>query len=108
EAEAIRDSLLQAAGVLDLTLGGPDIPFEQGETTYRRSLYFQHANEKQMLMLLTFDAASPTECYRRSTSVVPQQALALANSGLAVSASRWTAQTIARESGANIEDEEFV
>src|SRR5690606_8444128 len=53
-------------------------------------------------------AASPTECYRRSTSVVPQQALALANSGLAVSASRWTAQTIARESGADIEDEEFV
>ena len=29
-----------------------------------------------------FDAANATECYRRSESIVPQQALALANSPL--------------------------
>ena len=35
-----------------------------------------------MLMLTLFDAANPAECYRRTESVIPQQALALANSSL--------------------------
>ena len=35
-----------------------------------------------MEFLALFDAANVSECYRRSESVVPQQALALANSPL--------------------------
>jgi hypothetical protein len=35
-----------------------------------------------MTFLLMFDAPSPNECYCRSESIVPQQALALANSTL--------------------------
>jgi len=82
EAELVRDSILQAAGVLDPARGGPDLDPNQGLTSFRRSLYFRHAAEKQVEFLTIFDAANVTECYERTESVVPQQALALANSAL--------------------------
>lgn len=88
DAEIIRDSVLHVAGRLDQTLGGPEIDFQHGEEVHRRSLYFRHAYEKQMQMLVTFDAAAPNECYRRSQSIIPQQALALSNSSLVVEQSR--------------------
>ncbi len=83
DAEEIRDSMLAVSDALEKTFCGPDLDFADGEKNMRRSLYFQHAYEKQMPMLVLFDAASPNECYRRKPSLVPQQALALANSGLA-------------------------
>lgn len=83
EAEVVRDSLLQIAGKLDLSQGGADIDQTQGLTVFRRSLYFRHAHEKQMEFLTLFDAAGVSECYQRRDSIVPQQALALANSSLA-------------------------
>lgn len=95
EAEVIRDSLLQVAGVLDLARGGPEIDQAQGLTSRRRSLYFAHHGEGSMQFLELFDAPDPGECYRRTTSVVPQQSLALANSELALNMAR----TIAAELG---------
>jgi hypothetical protein len=83
DAEEVRDSLLAVSRSLDESLSGPDIDFADGDKVMRRSLYFRHAYEKQMPMLVLFDAASPNECYRRKPSLVPQQALALANSPLA-------------------------
>ncbi len=94
EGEAIRDSLLAVAEELDRDLGGSDIDHQQGEIIHRRSLYFRHAYEKQMTMLTTFDAASPNECYRRDTSVIPQQALVLANSELSRKLSRRLAEKL--------------
>jgi hypothetical protein len=88
EAEAIRDSVLYVAGALELKQGGPDIDQQKGQSIPRRSLYFRSAPEKQMLFLQLFDMAAPTECYERRESVVPQQALALANSELAVREAR--------------------
>jgi hypothetical protein len=88
EAEAVRDSVLHVAGQLDPTMGGPEIDEAQGLVSPRRSVYFRHANEKQMTFLLLFDAAGVTECYRRNESIVPQQALALANSPLSLAQSR--------------------
>jgi hypothetical protein len=82
EAEVVRDSLLAAAGELDLTMGGPEVPQEQGQTCRRRSLYFAHHGESRMEFLELFDEANACEAYRRSVSVLPQQALALSNSGL--------------------------
>jgi mono/diheme cytochrome c family protein len=99
EAEVVRDSVLSVAGSLDATFGGPDIPHEQGLTSNRRSLYFQTAPEKQMTFLATFDAASNTECYRRNESVMPQQALALSNSTLAVAQSRKLASLLTNQAG---------
>jgi Protein of unknown function (DUF1549)/Protein of unknown function (DUF1553)/Planctomycete cytochrome C len=82
EAEVIRDRLLRVAGVLDEKLGGAEIDHAQGLVSRRRSLYFTHHGESRMTFLELFDAADPCDCYRRPSSVVPQQALALANSEL--------------------------
>jgi len=87
-AEQVRDSVLFVAGELDVTAGGPEIDHNAGMTVKRRSLYFRHAPEKLMTFLELFDAANPVECYKRSESVAPQQALALANSPLTQAHSR--------------------
>ena len=84
EAEAVRDNLLSAAGMLDPTLGGPDLDPGLGMISRRRSLYFRHAKEKRAVFLKVFDSPSAIDCYRRVESVMPQQALALANSPLAI------------------------
>jgi hypothetical protein len=97
EAECVRDSVLYLAGALDLTRGGPDIDQTQGLQVPRRSLYFRHAAEKQMGFLTLFDGASVTECYERTESVVPQQALAMANSVLVLEKSRLLAAALSRE-----------
>lgn len=88
EAEAVRDGLLAAAGELDVTPGGPEIPQDQGLTARRRSLYLAHHGEARTEFLDLFDAANPCDAYRRTTSVLPQQALALVNSDLARRTSR--------------------
>jgi hypothetical protein len=99
EAEVVRDCLFAAGGNLDATMGGPDIDHHAGLTIPRRSLYFRHAAEKQMEFLQIFDAAGVTECYRRKESVLPQQALALANSDLSLRQARRLARTLSREVG---------
>jgi hypothetical protein len=104
DAEVIRDGVLAVCGQLDPALGGPDIDFALGETSRRRSIYLRHAYEKQMTMLVLFDAASPTECYRRSESIIPQQALALSNSSLALGQSRLLARRLSQEIGMEGDD----
>jgi hypothetical protein len=99
EAETVRDSVLHVAGQLDSTMGGPEIDQNLGLTSRRRSVYLRHAAEKQMEFLLLFDAASVTECYRRVESVVPQQALALANSTLSQAQARLLARKLASQAG---------
>jgi hypothetical protein len=47
-----------------------------------------------MKFLETFDGASTNECYRRSESIVPLQALALANSEVATDQSRLLAKRL--------------
>ena len=80
-----------------MTRSGPDIDFTEGEKVPRRSLYFRHAYEKQMRFLVLFDEASPNECYRRTESIVPQQALALANSELTLVQARIIARELAEQ-----------
>jgi len=87
-AEVLRDGLLHVAGELDFSCGGPDIPQEQAETSNRRTLYITQHAEKRAALLDLFDAANPSECYRRVASIRPQQALALANSELPLRLSR--------------------
>jgi hypothetical protein len=79
EAQAVRDSLLHLAGQLDLTRGGPSIDLSMADSK-RRSLYFVHSHNDHHRFLVQFDDASVLECYRRTESIVPQQALTLANS----------------------------
>lgn len=59
-----------------------------------------------MEFLKIFDTASVVECYQRTTSVVPQQALALANSELTIKHARLAARALSSKLGA--EPEPFV
>jgi hypothetical protein len=88
QAEVVRDSLLAVAGALDSTMGGHELDHHQGLTSHRRSLYFAHHGEEKMEFLELFDGANPSDCYQRTLSVQPQQALALTNSELTQALSR--------------------
>ncbi|MEE3373288.1 MAG: DUF1553 domain-containing protein [Planctomycetota bacterium] len=94
EAETVRDSLLAVCGSLDSTMGGPEIAETSGEEIYRRSLYFRLTPNEKMKMLEVFDVADPNACYRRQISVIPQQALALSNSRLALEQSQMLADRL--------------
>ena len=101
EAETVRDSVLFAAGELDRTIGGPELDQYAGQTSRRRSLYFTHTPNENMLFLKLFDLADPAGCYRRYESIVPQQALALSNSKMSFTQSRLLAGKISGEVGDN-------
>jgi Protein of unknown function (DUF1549)/Protein of unknown function (DUF1553)/Planctomycete cytochrome C len=94
EAEIVRDATLYVAGSLDATMGGPDIDQNTGLTSNRRSIYFRSTKEKKMQFLSLFDSANVVECYRRSESIAPQQALAMANSSLTLAQSRLLAKKL--------------
>ena len=109
ESEVVRDSVFYTAGNLDQTRGGPDLAFKLASSTPRRSIYFQHAYEKENQLLEIFDSASVNECYRRSESIVPQQALALANSDVSLNQSRLLAQKLSETANKNARpDQAFV
>jgi hypothetical protein len=97
QAEVIRDSLLHVAGMLDTKLGGPEIDPKLEATSFRRSLYFALYPEAggTMPFLTLFDPPDPGDCYRRSESIVPQQALALSNSKLVLNLGRKLAGRLA-------------
>jgi Protein of unknown function (DUF1553)/Protein of unknown function (DUF1549)/Planctomycete cytochrome C len=101
EAQVIRDSLLHLSGELDLTIGGPTIA--ANAETNRRSLYFFHSHNEYNRFLANFDDANVLECYRRAESIVPQQALTLENSKLALTAAAKIAKRITAK-----DDAEFV
>ena len=99
ESELVRDGVLWVCGNLDARMGGPELDATAGLTTTRRSIYYRHAPEKMMVFLDLFDSASTNECYRRAETVVPQQALALINSRLAIEQSRRLSRQVDRQVG---------
>jgi hypothetical protein len=105
EAELVRDNVLYVCGDLDLTRGGPDIDNVLGLKSRRRSIYLRQAAEKEVEFLKIFDGPSVTECYARRPTVIPQQALALANSELTASEGKSLAKRIAANE--NIDDAIF-
>jgi hypothetical protein len=99
QAETIRDSMLAAAGQLDVAPFGPYVPTQQtavGEVVVdektagarRRSVYLQQRRSQTLSLLKVFDApAIATVCTTRPSSTVPLQSLALLNSDFAVQTS---------------------
>lgn len=88
EAEAVRDSVLFVSGQLDTATGGPEVEETKELDSMRRSLYIRQAPDIRAEFLSQFDAANTNECYRREESIVPQQALSLANSRLTLEQAR--------------------
>ena len=107
ESEVIRDSLLYLAEELDLTRGGPTIDPSQSLATKRRSLYYTYSRDHLDKFMSMFDAADIFACYRRSESVVPQQALALANSKVSLQMARKITERIQAEHP-KITDQQFI
>ena len=99
EAEAVRDSLLHLARRLDPKMGGPELDPKEADTNRRRSVYFRTTPNHKADFLDIFDFASPNQCYRRESSVLPQQAFALRNSDLAVSMARLIARELVQRVG---------
>ncbi len=94
EAESIRDSLLAVSGALDRTMFGPGVPphlskYQAGrgkppsgplDGLGRRSIYIQVRRNFLTPLFLAFDYPLPTSTMgRRTTSVVPSQALIMMN-----------------------------
>jgi hypothetical protein len=94
EAEVVRDSIFYLAGKLDMTMKGPELVETLGQSVPRRSLYFRMTPNETMEFLELFDLANPNECYERTTSVVPQQVLAMTNSAISLSHSRLLAREL--------------
>lgn len=106
ESQALRDSVMHLAGALDLKLGGPTIPPSQELDVPRRSLYFTHSLDDRADFLAMFDDADIFSCYRRTESIVPQQALALANSKISLQMARSITAKLQKELGP-VDDEAF-
>lgn len=117
EAEAIRDSILAAAGKLDLTMGGPsfqDFVIEKPEHSphyeyqlsdpedariQRRSVYRFIVRSQQQPWMATMDCADPAMLVeRRNQTITPLQALAQLNNQLALAMAKHFAERIARSS----------
>ncbi|QIF04997.1 PSD1 and planctomycete cytochrome C domain-containing protein [Roseimicrobium sp. ORNL1] len=78
EFEPLRDSLLQAAGQLDIREGGRGQPLTN--SNLRRALYGYTDRFRIPALMRNFDVANPdTSISRRSETLVPLQALYLMN-----------------------------
>jgi hypothetical protein len=108
EAEVVRDSLTYLAGDLDTTMGGPPVDPMREEASKRRSLYFTHSHNEHHKFLAMFDGASVLECYRRAESIVPQQALALSNSKMALEVANKITARLTSKLGSGANDAAFV
>ncbi|MFN7814067.1 MAG: PSD1 and planctomycete cytochrome C domain-containing protein [Planctomycetia bacterium] len=99
--EPWRDSLLAAAGTLDVARrGGPGMDCDAPDAAARRTLYL--AVDRQFLpgLMRTFDIAPPDFCtHVRSRTVVPQQSLAVLNAPLVVAAARGRAARTGEQAG---------
>ncbi|MEC9093547.1 MAG: PSD1 and planctomycete cytochrome C domain-containing protein [Planctomycetota bacterium] len=83
ESQVVRDSLLRLSGQLEEKLGGAPIDPKAQAMSFRRSLYFRQSRDHQHKFVGMFDDVDILRCYRRQESIIPQQALTLANSKLA-------------------------
>jgi hypothetical protein len=116
EAEVVRDSMLDVAGILNLREGGPgyrDVkivgnngttyygPFDSdGEEFQRRTIYRFAARGGRSSLLDTFDCPDPSSAApRRSVTTTPLQALSLLNSPFAFRVSANLAERVRKEAG---------
>ncbi len=87
--EAMRDSLLVFSGQLDKTLGGKPVNLTDEPYSYRRSVYGYVDRGNLPELMQTFDFSDPDmPNSKRTTTIVPGQALFLMNSSMAVDISR--------------------
>jgi hypothetical protein len=96
EAEVIRDSILHVTGRLDPTPVADEISNRKADTDPHRTIYFETFPEEggKGAMVALFDAPDPCDCYARSSTVMPQQSLAVLNNPLTLVGSRTLARKL--------------
>lgn len=118
EAEAIRDSILAAAGKLELSMGGPsfqDFVIEKPQHSphyqyhladpedpkiHRRSIYRFLVRSQQQPWMTVLDCADPSMLVdRRTQTITPLQALAQLNNQLCVAMAQHFAARVAAGQG---------
>ncbi len=104
--EAWRDSLLVAAGTLEVDRrGGPGVPLLASDSMNRRSLYAQLDRQNVPGIMRVFDVANPDAAvHLRPRTSVPQQSLAALNAPLVVEAAKRLAARVEREAGPDGDD----
>jgi cytochrome c553 len=87
--EGVRDSLLVMSGQLDRTLGGKPVNVTEEPYSFRRSVYGYVDRGNLSELMAHFDFSKPEMANsKRTTTIVPQQALFLMNSPFAVDVAR--------------------
>jgi hypothetical protein len=87
--ESVRDSLLTFSGRLDQKIGGQPVNITDEPYTYRRSIYGYIDRGNLSELMGHFDFSDPDmPNSKRTTTIVPQQALFLMNSPMAVDVAR--------------------
>jgi hypothetical protein len=118
EAEVVRDSVLRAAGLLSLKMGGPPVRPPQaegisevaygspkwdassGEDRYRRSLYTFVKRTAPYAFYNTFDGPTGEQCIpRRDVSNTSLQALSLLNDVMIIEAAQALGKVLAATPG---------
>lgn len=120
EAEVIRDSILQASGRLDETIGGPsyrihnvkkryaqwEVVDNHGQQTWRRMLYQERMRRVDDRIFTAFDFPDCGQIRaKRPVSTTPLQALNLMNSEFVVTQSELIAGRAASEAGDAVSDQ---
>ncbi|MEO6741542.1 MAG: PSD1 and planctomycete cytochrome C domain-containing protein [Chthoniobacteraceae bacterium] len=87
--ESVRDSLLVMSGKLDRSIGGKPVNVTEEPYLFRRSVYGYVDRGNLPELMAHFDFAKPEMANsKRTTTIVPQQALFLMNSPFAVAVAR--------------------
>jgi mono/diheme cytochrome c family protein len=113
DAEEVRDTLLQVAGKLDFTMGGPGfrlydyqqdnvatyVPLDKhGPETYRRAVYHHNARSMRVDVLTDFDCPDPSFAEpRRAATTTPLQALTLMNHQFSLDMTHFLAERLQAE-----------
>ena len=118
EAEAIRDSMLHASGVLDLKMGGPgfsgfEVQMENvrhffpkknyGPADWRRMVYMTKVRQEQESVFGAFDCPDASQGVpKRSRSTTPLQALNLLNSSFVMQQAGLFAKRLQNDAGEDL------
>jgi hypothetical protein len=87
--EAMRDSLLVMSGKLDAAVGGQPVNLTEEPYSYRRSIYGYIDRGNLPELMAHFDFSNPeAPNSKRTATIVPQQALFLMNSPMAIDVAR--------------------
>jgi len=87
--ESTRDSLLVMSGKLDPMVGGQPVNLTEEPYSYRRSVYGYVDRGNLPELMAHFDFSNPeAPNSKRSTTIVPQQALFLMNSPMSIDVAR--------------------